>query len=314
MDGRPTSRGPLTAVLTPGPPDQGIYGPASEAWRLNREAMLLLGAGPRALLLQIAHPLIAEGVDQHSDFRADPWRRLAATLRSYLRIVYGSGPVARAEIRRLNTMHRAIEGPVRDASARVAHGERYRARDPELALWVHATLIDSTITTHDAWVEPLSRERRARFYAETRPIGRAFGIPDSLLPADIDAFDDYVAGMLAPAGAVRVSATAHGLARVILAPPLGTLALLLGPRRPLPGSVFARIPPAAYAWTLWPSIGLLPDSLRSDYGLVWGIRERVVARWLTTGMRAWWPLVPTGLRWMPQALAADRRMARTEGQ
>jgi uncharacterized protein (DUF2236 family) len=50
----------------------GLYGPASEAWRLNREATILLGAGPRALLLQLAHPLVAEGVDQHSAFRENP--------------------------------------------------------------------------------------------------------------------------------------------------------------------------------------------------------------------------------------------------
>ena len=57
------------------PPDnEGLYGPDSEAWRLNREAMLLLGAGPRALLLQLAHPLVAEASSEHSDFRADPWR------------------------------------------------------------------------------------------------------------------------------------------------------------------------------------------------------------------------------------------------
>src|SRR5262245_52257480 len=84
----------------------GLYGPDSEAWRLNREAVLLLGAGPRALLLQIAHPLVAEGVDQHSGFREDPWSRLAATTRSYLTIVYGSASQARAEIRRLNALHR----------------------------------------------------------------------------------------------------------------------------------------------------------------------------------------------------------------
>ena len=58
--------------------------------------MLLLGAGPRALLLQLAHPLVAAGVAEHSDFRADPWRRLDGTLRSYLRIVYGSTPASRA--------------------------------------------------------------------------------------------------------------------------------------------------------------------------------------------------------------------------
>src|SRR5439155_8806512 len=96
---------------------EGLYGPESESWRLNREAMLLLGAGPRALLMQIAHPLIAEGVDQHSSFREDPWSRLTATTRSYLTIVYGSGPQARTEIARLNRLHRSIRGPVRDPVA-----------------------------------------------------------------------------------------------------------------------------------------------------------------------------------------------------
>ncbi len=264
--------------------------------------MLLLGAGPRALLLQIAHPLIAEGVDQHSDFRADPWRRLAATLRSYLAIVYGTGSVARAEIRRLNALHRGIDGPVRDDAARATHGSRYRARDPELALWVHATLVDSTLAAHDAWVEPLSAGRRARFYDETRPIARAFGIPDAILPADIDAFDAYVAAMLAPTGPIRVTATARDLARVILAPPLGPVAPAFAP-------VLDRVPSSVYAWTLWPAVGLLPRRIREDYGIAWGARERLVAGWLTAGMRGWRPALPTRLRWMPQALAADRRIA-----
>jgi uncharacterized protein (DUF2236 family) len=69
------------------PTDAGMFGPGSEAWRLDREAMLLLGAGPRALLMQLAHPAVAAGVAEHSDFRADPWRRLDGTLRSYLRSV-----------------------------------------------------------------------------------------------------------------------------------------------------------------------------------------------------------------------------------
>src|SRR6476469_9542171 len=74
----------------------GLYGPDSEAWALNREAMLLLGAGPRALLLQLAPPQVAAGVADHSDFRADPWARLDGTLRSYLRIVYGTRTAATA--------------------------------------------------------------------------------------------------------------------------------------------------------------------------------------------------------------------------
>lgn len=277
-------------------PDPGMYGPTSEAWRLNREAMLLLGAGPRALLLQIAHPAVAAGVDQHSDFRADPWSRLAATLRSMLTIVYGTTAAARAEIRRLNALHRGITGP------------GYAARDPELALWVHATLIDSTIVANDAWLQPLARHRRAAFYAETRQIGRAFGVPDRLLPADLDSFEAYVAAMLAPGGPVQVSAVARELAEVVLRPPLAPLAgwLPFGPSlRPF----LARVPPAAYGWTLWPSVGLLPPQVREAYGLPWGARERLVSNWLVTGWRAWRELLPASFREMPQALAADRRMA-----
>ena len=205
--------------------------------------------------------------------------------------MYGSSATARAEIRRLNALHRGITGP------------GYSARDPELSLWVHATLIDSTIAVADAWLAPVSRERRAAFYRETRPIGRAFGVPDALLPADYDAFEAYVAGMLAPSGPVRVSAVARELAEVVLRPPLAPLAPSLGV-----------VPVEAYAWTLWPSVGLLPASVREDYGLRWGARERIVSAWLVAGWRAWRPLLPTSFRQMPKALAADRRVAAVDAQ
>ncbi len=265
----------------------GLYGPASEAWALNREAMLLLGAGPRALLLQLAHPQVAAGVADHSDFRSDPWRRLQGTLDSYLRIVYGTGTAARAEIRRLNELHRTITGP------------GYRARDPELSLWVHATLVDSTMVVADAWLEPLSPERRARYYRETLPIGRAFGIPANRLPPDLAAFDAYLAEAIAPDGPVRVGPLARDLAVTVLHPPLGPVL------PPLAG-----VPAAAYAWTLWPSIGLLPEAIRAGYGLRWGPVERATAAWLVTCWRAWRPLLPAAFRQMPQARAADRRIGR----
>ena len=269
-----------------------MYGPDSEAWALNRESMLLLGAGPRALLLQIAHPAVAAGVDEHSDFRADPWRRLAGTLKSYLTIVYGTGPVALAEIRRLNALHRGIVGT------------GYRARDPELSLWVHATLVDSTLVANDRWIEPLSRERRELAYQETRPIGRAFGVPEALLPTDLDAFDAYVATMLALDGPVKPGPLARNLAEVILHPPLT-------PLLPSAAPLLDRIPPSTYSWTLWPSLGLLPPSVREAYGFSWGPRERVVSAWLVAGWRAWRPLIPRTWRQMPKALAADARGARS---
>ena len=264
----------------------GLYGPTSEAWRLNREAMLLLGAGPRALLLQLAHPQVAAGVAEHSDFRADPWRRLQGTLRSYLTIVYGTVSEARAEIRRLNELHRSIRG------------RGYAARDPDLALWVHATLVDTTIAATDAWLEPLSTERRARYYAETVPIGRAFGVTADRLPADLEAFDEYVASMLAPDGPVHPSPVARELADAVLHPPLGPVV-----------PAFGWMPPKVYSWTLWPSLSLLPESVRREYGFNWGPLERAVSGWLVAAWRVWRPLLPTGFRQMPQARAADRRVA-----
>jgi uncharacterized protein (DUF2236 family) len=294
-------RRPATGrALTTDRGDPGLFGPDSEAWRLDREAMLLLGAGPRALLLQVAHPSVAAGVAEHSDFREDPWRRLDGTLRSYLTIVYGSTQAARAEIRRLNELHRGISGP------------GYAARDPDLSLWVHATLIESTLAAYEAWLEPLSRERRARFYEETKPLGRAFGISEGLLPANLDAFETYYAGMLAADGPVHPSPVARDLARSILRPPLGPLAKLapagLGEvLRPL----LDRIPVESYAWTLWPSVGLLPPAVREEYGFTWDWRQEAVSGWLVAGWQAWRPLIPTGWRWMPHARAADRRIGAT---
>ena len=278
----------------------GFYGPASEAWRLNREAMLLLGAGPRALLLQIAHPLVAAGVADHSDFRTDPWARLSGTLRSYLRIVYGTADAAREEIRRLSELHRGIRGSV--------HGSRYSALDPKLALWVHATLVDSTIAAYDAWLEPLDRAQRARYYEETLPVGRAFGIPASLLPPNLEAFEGYLDEMLAPDGPIEVGGLARELATGILHPPLGPAVAAAGwPFTRLAPALDA-IPTRAYAWLFWPAIGLLPARVREGYDFPWGLRQRAVSTWLVATWQAWRPALPPSFRQMPQALRADRRV------
>ncbi|MFL5680772.1 MAG: oxygenase MpaB family protein [Chloroflexota bacterium] len=288
-----------TELVRDGSDVAGLYGPDSEAWRLDREAMLLLAAGPRALLLQVAHPLVAEGVAHHSRFRDDPWQRLRGTLESYLRIVYGTTAAARAEIRRLNELHRSIGGAVEDATARERHGATYSARDPELSLWVHATLVDSTIVAYDRWLEPYDRTARARFYDETRPIGRAFGIPDTLLPRDLAGFERYMDDMLRPGGPITVTPTARDIGEAILHPPLGPVVPAL-----------RWLPAPLYSWTLWPAVGLLPARIRDEFGLAWGAKERAIERWLVATWRAWRPLIPTSLRWMPQARAADRRLAR----
>lgn len=300
--------------LTPPPAAlAGLYGPGSEAWRLNREAALLLGAGPRALLLQVAHPLVAEGVAQHSDFRTDPWGRLAGTLRSYLRIVYGTRPAALAEIARLNRLHRSVVGPVADPDAATRHGASYAARDPALGLWVHATLVDSTLVVVDRWAGPLAPATRARFYAETLAVGRLFGVGEDLLPPDIEAFDAYVARQLGADGPVHPTTTAREIAASILHPPLdgavrGPFAALLGPAAAPARAVLHAVPQPLVDTLMVPAVGLLPTTTRAEYGLPWGTRERALDAWLTTAWRWWIPLLPARLRWFPQALAADARM------
>ncbi|MEO7664980.1 MAG: oxygenase MpaB family protein, partial [Candidatus Limnocylindrales bacterium] len=238
--------------------------------------------------------------------------RLAGTLRSYLRIVYGTLPEARDEIRRLNRLHDRVRGgPGPGATA-------YDARDPALALWVHATLVDSTMAVAAAWHRPLARAERARLYAESLPVGRAFGIPATLLPADAEAFDAYVRGMLDATGPVHPDATSRELALAVLSPPPGPgLRTLLGPlvgRVPAAlhetaGAIANRVPPWSAAWLLWPAVGLLPPSLREEYDIAWGLPQRAVASWLVAGWRAWNDVVPEPIRWMPQAQRAHRRVA-----
>ncbi len=310
MGGRATPQRPLAATSGE---TAGLYGPGSEAWRLNREAALLLGAGPRAVLLQVAHPLVAEGVAQHSTFLADPWARLEGTLRSYLRIVYGSSPTAGAEIGRLNALHRSVAGPVRDPAAAARFGAAYTARDPGLSLWVHATLIDSTLVAVERWLGPLPQERKARFYAETLVVGRMFGVPEAELPCDLDAFGAYLARMLGPDGPVHPSRTSRELAAAILRPPLaplaerGPVARRLGRAAPAVARGLGFVPPAIVTPLLVPAVGLLPDALRVELGLSWGTPQRLVDAWLVTAWSAWRPLFPASVRWFPQARAALAR-------
>ena len=80
----------------------GFYGPGSRMWQINREAVLL-GAGPAALLLQIAHPMVAEGVAHHSTFAEDPFKRLHGTIATTMALVFGDGRAAERAVARLNS-------------------------------------------------------------------------------------------------------------------------------------------------------------------------------------------------------------------
>src|SRR2546427_5122518 len=152
---------PVLPAATAG--DPGIYGPGSAAWHVGRERALLLGGGA-ALLLQIAHPLVAAGVMDHSDFRKDPFARLRGTLETMLEITFGDGDQAAAAAHRVGAVHAGVYGQLGMPIGGVSSGTRYRATDPNLALWVHATLIYTALKGYAWFVGSISESERSRYY------------------------------------------------------------------------------------------------------------------------------------------------------
>jgi uncharacterized protein (DUF2236 family) len=261
-------------------------------WRINREAVLL-GAGPAALLLQIAHPLVAEGVAAHSRVADDPFGRLRRTLVTTLDLVFGDGPTAERAIGRLNGIHATVKGPVADPAARAATGAgHYRAMDPALLLWVQATLIVTSVEAYGRWVRPLTQEDREAFWAEARGVGVRMGIPLTASPPDWAALMAWWDGMLALDGPIQVTPTALGLAPLILRPAL-----------PL-------VPAPVVDLLALPGLALLPERLRDAYGIPWGASRAAAAGALGRAVRAWTSVVPADWRAMPPARRAARRVAR----
>jgi uncharacterized protein (DUF2236 family) len=271
-------------------PVLGFYGPGTQMWRINREAVLL-GAGACALLLQLAHPQVAEGVAQHSDFEADPWRRLRGTLRTSLALVFGDAAEAQRAIARLNGIHARVRGDVRDPLAREIAGGSYSALDPALLLWVQATLIVTSVEAYERWVGRLEAGDRDRFWAEAREYGQLLGIPLSESPPDWPALERYWREMLDSTGPIRVTPTARRLARSIVRPPIPLL----------PGPLVELL--------MLPSLTLLPARLREEYGIPWGRRQRLGARLMDLALRLWVRVLPPAWRALPQAVLAERRAA-----
>jgi uncharacterized protein (DUF2236 family) len=274
-------------------PVLGFYGPDTQMWRINREAVLL-GAGPTALLLQLAHPLVAEGVAHHSEFEREPTRRLRNTLRTTLALVFGDGERAERAVARLNGVHRSVRGETTDPVAQ-GTAASYRALDPDLLLWVQATLIVTSVQAYERWVGPVSAEERERFWQEARRVGPRMGIGLAHSPADWPALLAYWNRMLGPDGPIRVTPTARVLGRTIA-------------RSPLPG-----LPGPVAELLMLPALALLPERLRDDYGLPWDGRRARLARLLDLAVATWVRLLPAHWRSMPQARAAFRRAATLGG-
>jgi uncharacterized protein (DUF2236 family) len=244
-------------------------------WRVNQESVVVLG-GMCALLLQFAHPLVAAGVRDHSDFRSDPTGRLLRTYRLTLNLVFGTREQALESAREINRRHRTVQGP------------DYSATDPELLLWVQATLVYSALRAFSEFVRPLSERERDGYYQDTKRLGALLGVPPTSYPEDIRSFDEYFAQMID--GPVRVTGDARTLANALL-----RLRIRAVPR-------------VAFRPLVLITAGLLPPAVRDGYGMGWGGANRTAFRLCRGLLRTLGPIAPTLLRELPPARAARRRV------
>ena len=137
--------------------DAFLFAPESEIWRINRERCGLI-YGPAAAVLQVSHPRVAQGVHDHSKFRTDTIGRLHRTIESTNRIVFGTISEAEAMRTRLAAVHRKVRGAV---SAGVSGPPAYSAFEPDLLLWVLATLITAAVRGYEfIYGELPSRSKR----------------------------------------------------------------------------------------------------------------------------------------------------------
>lgn len=261
--------------------DTGILAIDSVARRINRETFLLLG-GTAALLMQVAHPLVAAGVDQHSDFRRAPVPRLMRTVDTTLAIVFGERRRAERAFRRIDRVHASVRGAAED-------GRAYRARDPHLMLWVQSTLVLTSLRWYEMVMGPLTAAERESYWDEAKVFAGELGVPQNLFPATVRDLVEYERAMLRDE--VVPDATSIAVARDVLRP--------LGP---------AALP--AYWANDAVTAGLLPASLRDAFGLRYGPAERRFHRAVAVAIRLTRPVLPRFLTVVPHARRYENALGR----
>jgi len=224
------------ALVGSGP---GWFDPDGVVWGVHGDVSTLVG-GVAALLGQGTHPLAMAGVTRHSDYRRDPWARLAGTARWLVVSTFGSAELADREAARVRGLHERVRGSD-------DRGRAYSASDPALLRWVHLAFTDAFLAAQsavgndlaprfgrdwpDTYVRDWARSARA-LGAQDLPTSRAGldealdavspqlePVPDSLLrflsaPTGLGRGERvFYAGLTSAAGLVVHPAVA-GLARV----------------------------------------------------------------------------------------------------
>jgi uncharacterized protein (DUF2236 family) len=257
-------------------PVAGVFGPASITWRIDREAVVFLGAG-RALLLQLAHPWVAAAIAEHSKTLADPIGRFHRTFDIVFPMVFGSLDRALLSSRQLHRRHGMIVGAMPETVGPFAAGSRYCANDIPSLRWVHATLVETALMAHDLVLPPLSGAERERYWTESRLYGALFGLTGDDLPADWAGFAAYNAAM-AQSETLTVSAAAREIATQIFS---GARPWLRPPR-----------------WYRALTARMLPERLRTGFAFELDERDERAADNALRWIRRVYPKLPDRLRYV----------------
>jgi uncharacterized protein (DUF2236 family) len=234
-------------------------------------------AGGRAILLQIADPVVAAGVRRHSDFARRPQQRLAHTLMYVYAVVTGTPHDAAVAAAFVTHAHRPVTG----------------ADDVDRQLWVAATLYDSAIRTHGLLGTPVDADRAEATLRAYAPLGTALRVPPERWPTSVAAFEAYWSSAVA---GLRVTDDARGVVRDLLHP------------RHAPRWVRAAMPVVRIL-----TVGMLPETVRQQYGFAWGPREERRYRRTIRAVRVLRALLPGALLRLPGPLLirAMHRLARS---
>jgi uncharacterized protein (DUF2236 family) len=267
----------------------GYFDDSSMLRRVHRERALAL-SGPRALLMQAAHPLAVSGLLAHSTAVDDPYERLARTAQVMGTIGFGERADANHATRTVRAMHKRVSGTLRQTVGPYPAGTPYRADDPELLMWVLFTLVDSGLVVYRTYVGSLTREEEASYWQDYRLVGRLFGLRADDMPRTLANLDDYRRSML-EGDRLFVTDWARQRARaIVLEPPVPWMA------QPLLETVN------------FITIALLPDRIRHEYGFAplppLFVRRALVRAGGEYVKRAVVPFLPDRLRLVPAARAA----------
>lgn len=242
----------------------GLFEDSATIRRITAEPQTVLG-GTSALLLQLAHPNVARGVSEHSDFKDDPVKRLYSTLDYLGMVIFGTKEEAHRIAWYAMRAHDRVRGP------------GYSAHDPELITWVFATLYRQARDFHERLHGPLDAATAERLYQESVTLATLLGAPREAVPADAEAFARYWDEQIS---SLRVSDVARLEAQAVLHPKRWTLR---------PGGPLNRLVTA----------GLLPEPVRRQYGLPWGPVRALLFGLLIRLMGAVLRVVPERARHLP---------------